>query len=326
MNKKLRALKLFLLIFTFTIPSVSAFCLFGIGNTCGGDATTEHTFLGPYFNFDEPRANSEICFFGGCNTGSRFSSPSSNKVSESEGGTTDIIDDKGNSYEIKTVKRTTRKVTSSSGELAPALFYDVNILNSEFTCINCPIVNGVEIRSAGFTYNLDLDLINDGNIETEQPIGLEIMIDTPEGVQEIIFNRNSLIFPPGTYELSIPIESFGTEAGRLKDFYILRSGDLRDIPINVEVRVFDDYGVPEPRIQQITKTDRVCSGVGDSRSCDTKVSYEEKESCPDGSSYGGLFSCINPNGEKGNELLRTYNIQRVSPDVLGSSQFSFFRG
>lgn len=315
------------------VPSAFSWCFVGIGNTCGSDSTdsSDSGFFSKYVvNLDKPKASSSVSFWGIGGSETRFdssrSSGSSNTASDVEGGSTDVRDDSGNSYKITTTKKTST-VKTSRGELAPALFYDVDINNANFQCLNCPVINGEDILSAGFNYQLDLDLINDGNIETTKPIGLEIEIETPEGTEIIEFNRNALYLPAGNFELSIPIESFGVENGKLKDEYVLGiTSEVKEIPIKVNVRVFNDYGVPEPRIQQITSTKRVCSGTGEFRSCEDIVTFEEVESCPDGSNYGGLFSCKNPGGTKGNELIRTYSIERVSPDVLGSSQFSFFKG
>lgn len=315
--------------FGFIVPSAFSWCILGVGNTCGSQATESSNFFTQnIINFDKPKSSSSVSFWGiGQSSGIDFgkSPGSSNTASDVEGGSTDIRDDSGNSYKITTTK-TTRKVSTIRGELAPALFYDVDIINANFQCLNCPNVNGQDILSAGFNYQLDLDLINDGNIETEKPIGLEIEIETPEGKKVIEFNKNALYLPAGNFELSIPIESFGVENGKLKDEYILGiTSEVRDIPIIVNVRVFNDYGVPEPRIQQITSTKRVCSGTGEFRSCEDIVTFEEVKSCPDGSDYKGLTSCTNPKGNNNNNLLKEFKIIRISPDVLGDSKFRFLK-
>lgn len=325
-----KSLMLFLVLGLF-VPSAFSWCVLGVGNTCGSDSTDSSSsgFFSKYVvNFDKPKASSSVSFWGlGRSSSIDFgkSSSSSNTASDNEGDSTDVRDDSGNSYKITTTKRTST-VKTSRGELAPALFYDVDVINANFQCLNCLVINGETILSGGFNYQLDLDLINDGNIETTKPIGLEIEIQTPEGTEVIEFNRNALYLPAGNFELSIPIESFGVEGGKLKDEYILGlTSDVVDIPIKVNVRIFNDYGVPEPRIQQITKTKRVCSGTGEFRSCEDIVTYEEKETCPDGSNYGGLTSCENPKGDNGNNLDREFNIIRISPDVLGNSRFGFIR-
>lgn len=330
LKREMRKLGLLLLCLSFIIPSAFSWCFAGVGNTCGSQATEEHGFFGSIFNLDKPKQDSSFSAFGwkpfddGLFDTNDRSASLKNSVSDVEGDSTDITDDSGSSYKIKTVKRST-KTSTKTGELAPALFYNVDVTNAEFNCINCPVKNGQVVQSAGFTYQLDIDLINDGNIETTNPISLKIEITSPEGTEIIEFGRNALTLPAGNFELSIPIESFGVENGQIKPQYILTDENI-DIPIDVYISVGNDEGVPEPRIQLITKTKRVCSGSGEDRSCETKVSYEEKESCPDGSEYRGSKSCQLESDNSNDVLEKTFNIQKISPEVLGESQFGFFSG
>lgn len=327
MNKK--AAKIILVIAflsIFSVPQARSWCIVGIGNTCSDRNTQSHdTILGKtILNFDTPDpGNDDISILG-----YRPFKPSSDSYDLTspndfsnldEGSSKNIVADDGELASMTYVSK--RQLQISGGE---ALWYDVDLLDVSIRCPSCVNVNGVTVYTAGFDYIIDISLQNGGNVPAAG-VQLEIVVETEDQIKHYNFNANALKLGSGEYKLEgLIFPKFGISGSSIKEQYIFSGKNSRTFDLIVGAKLYNSNGVTEPRLQLNEKVERVCFGEGKNRQCQVKTSYYEKELCPDGEDYDGIYSCNIDDDPDQNQIFETFELQRLTTDLNSQVRVKLF--
>lgn len=295
-----------------TLPGASAFCLFGLGNTCGDDSSTPQVDNGNLFdkagNWFKRNFNFEPAGSG---------SPSGNSNRELR---RDYEDDGGYTpgrYELYSdadadIDLSLEDVYDTSNFGTDAQYYDVDVKDIGLECINCRVTSDGVQETAGFTYRVKINLFNHGNAPAEA-LEAKITIEETKNKYSWTFkDGTSLFLPPADYSLDVILKGeagFGSD-GKPYSEAISYDGREPTFPMTVKVELFNDDGV--------TQVDRRTFFLSNG---ETRTIYV----CPDGqqlpSANPDRCDFDDPRNQDSKE--KVFAIKKLTPAIAGVSDFDF---
>lgn len=319
-----------MLLFTVTsAANVSAWCVAGIGNTCG-DSSRESGFFSRYFNVNEPAPSDsfDVWGIGGAisNTvNNLFDRPNNdvdNKPLFPDRSTYNTGDKmiSTDSFGDKTVTTVTEVTNVQVGAEDP-WYYDVDVAGIVgHQCIGCPDKYG---DIPGFDYEFYISLRNTGNVPVSDNFRVEV-IGEDLNEKRLYYNQITHVpgFPTGVGIINVKLYDIGYDSAT-KTFYpeAVYSGVFDDPELNfrVTVNLYDDDKETEPGFVEYVNSVRECSIIEDSQGFERTYCDVTQELVKE-----PIHAVYEDNKfqDSGNY---TFIITKLSPDIVGDGGFEILR-
>lgn len=250
----------------------------------------------------------------------------------------------GTTYKSYSITSVLENFQVQTGE---ALFYDVDISDIKLFCPSCRFIDNSIVETAGFPYVVEIDLIQKGTVESSG-VELEVMVETPTNTYKYTQIENPLSLSTGNHRIIYITPDIGRDLfGKIQNEYI--GSSVNEVfEIKVTAKINKDNAYKFPVTSQLTKRNQKCSYSGSQVSCTTWLEYYLQQQCPQKTFLGNIENkicekllgttktgddvqtiadvgncldvtkCIVPDSKEENELTKTFQKSKITPELQGS--------